>query len=189
MCGTADMTCLSTVAAIDQPDTATKYLWVCPGTNYQLGGRDAFCEAPKSFCDTVKDVPKEECEALLSIYDNNGGDAWDYNTEWGVSPTVCNWYGVVCNDGHVFGLYLYDSVYYSNFGLTGNFEILEGNLDFLDTLYLNYNQLNSFHGAHMSTLKDLTLQSNPLTSFYGTDLGELQYLRLSDNFLTSFSGE
>ncbi len=51
-----------------------------------------------TFCDTVTDVPPDECRALMSIYANTGGDTWTNtlanNNKWGVSTTVQDWYGV-----------------------------------------------------------------------------------------------
>ncbi|MEI6711146.1 MAG: hypothetical protein WCK88_02705 [bacterium] len=65
--------------------------------------RSDFC--PPTFCDTV-DIPAAECEALLNIYDNSGGDNWTDKTGWGTLTTVCDhgfytghsWYGVRCGD-------------------------------------------------------------------------------------------
>lgn len=33
-------------------------------------------------CNTVTDVPIAECEALMSIYNNNGGSNWTYRQNW-----------------------------------------------------------------------------------------------------------
>lgn len=52
-----------------------------------------------TFCDTITDVSKTECEALMYMYDHNGGSSWTEKTGWGTDTEVCSWYGVTCNDG------------------------------------------------------------------------------------------
>ncbi len=41
-------------------------------------------------CNDVTDVPVAECQALMSIYNNNGGENW-YDQSWGASAVVDNW--------------------------------------------------------------------------------------------------
>lgn len=34
------------------------------------------------FCNTVTDVSADECQALMSVYDNTGGDNWNTKNGW-----------------------------------------------------------------------------------------------------------
>ena len=67
-------------------------------------------------CASVTLIPQSECNALLDFYRNANGAKWDNNNHWrdtadGVTP--CDWFGVVCENGHVRQLNLASN------GLTG----------------------------------------------------------------------
>ncbi|MEI6711151.1 MAG: hypothetical protein WCK88_02730 [bacterium] len=135
-------------------------------------------------CDLVTDIPKAECDALMNIYSNNGGDNWYNKTGWGTADKVCTWgytpwTGVTCTDGHVTALDLYNN------NLTGGFAITQGNLNSLTNLSLSYNQLTSFSNAGLGALTSLALTHNSLTSFDATGLAALTSLQLGENLLTS----
>jgi len=117
-----------------------------------------------TFCDTVTDVSKSECEALMDIYDTNGGTDWTADTGWGTSTTVCSWFGVTCDAGedHVTFLDL------PNNNMSGAFGLSQGNLNVLSGLDLSGNNLSSFIGTRMSALASLDLSNNQLTSFSGS---------------------
>ncbi|MEI6711232.1 MAG: hypothetical protein WCK88_03195 [bacterium] len=51
-------------------------------------------------------MPYDECEGLMSIYDNTGGTSWTNQYNWGTSTQVCTWFGVNCLNGHVDNLIL-----------------------------------------------------------------------------------
>jgi len=57
-------------------------------------------------CATVSEIPSEECEALIAIYNSTNGKQWKNNTGWTKTKTPCSWYGVTCSNGHVTRLYL-----------------------------------------------------------------------------------
>ncbi|MEM7110962.1 MAG: clostripain-related cysteine peptidase, partial [Chloroflexota bacterium] len=60
-------------------------------------------------CSDVTTISEEECLALLLLYDATEGDNWLNNSSWlnFASPNApCDWYGVVCVDGHVTELQL-----------------------------------------------------------------------------------
>ncbi|MFN8444419.1 MAG: clostripain-related cysteine peptidase [Caldilineaceae bacterium] len=55
-------------------------------------------------CATVTLIPVSECDALLDLYRTANGAQWENRTHWldtneGVTP--CDWFGVVCQNGHV----------------------------------------------------------------------------------------
>lgn len=116
----------------------------------------SFLFAQSFDCANVVDIPAIECQALQSIYTNAGGGtwaldgwSWDPGVAWGTSSFADQWYGVSVSGGHVTSL----DLYFSN--LSGNFAITQGNLDQLDYLDLGNNQLTSFSGTGMSSLRIL----------------------------------
>jgi len=63
------------------------------GSGWEL--RNSECPA-LSFCETIQDVPVDECLALMSIYNNTGGDNWASKLNWGVSQNICRgWHNSV----------------------------------------------------------------------------------------------
>jgi len=68
---------------------------------YGWENQNSSCPVGHPVCFDVTDVSFDECEALMSIYDNNGGHGWDEQTNWGASTTVGDWYGVTVSGGHV----------------------------------------------------------------------------------------
>lgn len=47
------------------------------------------------------DIPREDYDALLALYDMTNGKHWDYNANWGALLPASSWYGVVVKDGRV----------------------------------------------------------------------------------------
>jgi hypothetical protein len=107
-------------------------------TNSTNSGNNLNWDLPVPGCIGVADVPMEECQALMNIYDTNDGISWANNTHWAGNTAVTGWYGVTVADGHVTMLKL------SNNLLTGGFHITAGNLNSLTTLELYDNALTSF---------------------------------------------
>ena len=100
-----------------------------------------------------------ERDALLDIYDTNGGDDWTNATKWGTSVSICDWEGVTCNKaGYVTVLNLTD------FGLTGQLSDSIGCLPYLKTLWLNDNNLTS-------TIPDALCNLTNLQIFQANDAG------------------
>lgn len=55
-------------------------------------------------CADGTSVPAAECQALVELYQQTGGDAWITRTNWldfSQPGFPCNWSGVACNTGHV----------------------------------------------------------------------------------------
>ena len=51
--------------------------------------------APTAFsCDTVTEIPKTECEALVALYNSTNGPGWTNKAGWLCTNTPCSWYGV-----------------------------------------------------------------------------------------------
>ena len=59
-----------------------------------------------SFCVSVTQIPGEECDALVTLYNGTDGPNWLRREGWMDSYAPCSWYGVTCAGGHVVGLRL-----------------------------------------------------------------------------------
>lgn len=158
-------------------------------------------------CQKIQEIPEEECQVLVALYESTNGDNWEDNSGWLVDQTPCSWYGVICQQGHVVELQLY----YNQ--LTGFLPPEIGNLTNLKSLYLDRNQLsgpvpaeignlaklevarlggNDFNSipAEIANLKNLIfleLWGNQLSGEIPGELGNLsllQQLKLSDNQFT-----
>ncbi len=143
-------------------------------------------QSPAFACDGVSEIPREECEALVALYNSTNGPGWSHNDGWLTSSTPCSWYGVTCvYFGHwVGGLDL------GNNQLRGAIPPALGNLAKLMLLNLVNNQLR---GAippalgNLTELSDLHLSGNQLSGAIPSALGnltKLQGLILSSNQLS-----
>jgi len=136
-------------------------------------------------CNTVSDVTLTECQGLVSFYDSTNGAGWKFKTNWLVTTTVSNWYGIYdIVDMHVRRIYLPDN------WLTGT---IPGEIDFLvnlKKLELHYNEIESTIPARLgniTSLEVLDLKDNQLVGSIPPELGSLsnlQSLYLSGNGLT-----
>ncbi len=86
-------------------------------------------------CESVTDIPLQECHALEAIYYSTNGPNWTRNFNWLVTTTACNWFGVVCENGHVVALDL------PNNNLQGIIPPQIGGLIHIHRLNLSYNYL------------------------------------------------
>ena len=74
-------------------------LWLALGL-LSLGA----CVVESGPCKGVKEIPKTECEALVSFYEATDGPQWKDNRGWLQTNTPCSWHGLQCTEGHVTGL-------------------------------------------------------------------------------------
>jgi hypothetical protein len=135
-------------------------------------------------CAAVTEIPQQECEALVALYDSADGANWYRNAGWVQSDTPCSWYGVTCSAGHVSSLEL-DFNY-----LHGAIPPELGNLTELEFLSLRRNYLV---GAIPGTLGNLShvwlfnMYGNELTGSIPSELGKLtsvQWFNLAYNQLS-----
>lgn len=165
-------------------------------------------EVDCSICDGVSEIPEAECEALVSLYEDTDGENWTDNTGWLQTSTPCNWYGVMCESGHV------SQILMDSNQLVGNVPVELRNLSELIKLDLRNNQLsgnipdwigdlvnlqylrftmNKFTGSIPSevgklvNLYNFSTDHNQLTGHIPPEIGELTNLRdiyLDDNQLS-----
>ena len=124
-------------------------------------------------CSTVEQIPQAECEALVELYVNTGGDDWSHNTLWLETNTPCTWHGVACLSGRVFSLLLPDN------NLVGQVPTEIGALTALQRLDLSANELADLPSqiGDLTALTSLGLEGNPLSGVIPTFLSQLTQLQ------------
>ncbi len=136
---------------------------------------------------SLAQVPSIERDALLTLFETNGGTEWKRTAGWDTSPdsagTECTWYGVECSEGTVVSLDLTGN------RLTGSIPAELGNLANLELLELNFNELVGSIPSELgglSKLDELNLNNNELSGSIPPELGNLnvRQLRLYRNQLT-----
>jgi len=159
-------------------------------------------------CQNIEDIPVEECQVLVSLYESTDGDHWQDHTGWLVNRTPCSWYGVICQQGRVAELQLYynelvgslppeieklahlKSLYLDSNKLSGALPPELGNLTDLEVARLGKNQFSGIIPAEIANLQKLLfleLWGNQLSGEIPSELGnlsKLQELRLHSNQLT-----
>ena len=135
-------------------------------------------------CALVTDVSPFECDALVALFESTNGDGWGY-TNWLISPTVNDWYGVTVTDGHVTKLNLFENL------LIGSIPPELGNLNNLASLNLSLNQLSGSippELGNLSNLEYLYLNDNQLSGSIPHELGNLNEITSLDLSLNQLSG-
>ncbi len=127
-------------------------------------------------CAAQSDVPQEECEALVALYNATDGDNWTNNTGW-LSDPVPVWFGVAEVDGLVTSLVL------ANNQLSGTLPSELGDLVHLTEMFLEENQLTGSippELGNLTNLSDLGLYLNQLSGTIPPELGNLTNLNSLD---------
>lgn len=126
-----------------------------------------------------------ELDALIDIYDANGGNDWTGASHWNTNITYCDWEGVTCSrENYVVELNL------SGFGLTGQLSSSIGCFPFLKSLYLNDNKLTSTIPEAICDLANLQYLQMDRAGLTGTiptcmcSMTHLMYLYMDSNSLT-----
>jgi Leucine-rich repeat (LRR) protein len=134
-------------------------------------------------CGGVSEIPLAECEALVDLYVGTNGPHWTNQSGWLQTNTPCNWYGVLCTNGHVIALAL------ANNRLSGSLPLTLSSLSRLVVLSFYDNQLSGSipqQLGSLSALQTLDLYGNQLSDTVPPTLGNLaslQTLRLYNNQL------
>jgi len=101
-------------------------------------------------CNKVTGISKNECKALVALYDSSDGENWEDNTGWNATNSPCSWDGVTCQKKHVTGLAL------GNNNLKGSISKKLSKLKKLKILLLNNNKLSGKLSNSLMKLKKLT---------------------------------
>lgn len=134
-------------------------------------------------CSTVQGIPASECRALVALANDTHFNQWGSATQWLQNATPCTWYGVLCNNGHIFALSLPQN------NLQGSLPTALGNLSELVVLQLPDSHLTGaipFELGNLSKLQTLDLYGNQLSGpipFTLGNLSRLTTLRLYHNQL------
>jgi hypothetical protein len=137
------------------------------------------------FCDLVSEVPRAECEALVSFYNSTFGPYWTNRSGWLTTYAPCSWFGIGCTGGHVTRLDLINN------HLAGRLPDSLGSLDYLERIDLKENQLTGSIPDSLGTLSNLvslSLWSNRLIGSIPDNLGTLLNLRDLDLGVNQLTG-
>ena len=137
-------------------------------------------------CSLVTEIPQLECEALLALYNSTDGMwQWGTKTNWLVTDTPSNWYGVTVDSGHVVSISLHDN------GMMGSIPPELGDLIGLTYLDLSSNAMYSgtipLELGNLVNLQYLDLSGDILGGSIPSELGRLvslQHLDLSGDALS-----
>ena len=162
-------------------------------------------------CNKVAEIPKTECEALVTIYHLTDGLNWRKNEYWLITNTPCSWYGVKCEAGHVTALQLINNklngtipgkisdlpnltelALSQNPHLTGDIPPELGQLIYLEELSLNDTGLSGHIPPELGQLSNLEILSLDYTQLSGNIPRELSYLsqlKHLDLFSTDIDGK
>ncbi|MDD2815759.1 MAG: choice-of-anchor D domain-containing protein [Thiotrichaceae bacterium] len=136
--------------------------------------------AGTTVCDTQKQIPIPQCNALLNLYNSTNGANWTdkASNQW-LSAQPCTWAGVGCVAGQVISLSR------SQQNLIGTLPSLAGLAASLTALNLSDNQLSGVLPDYLSfsKLQDLDLSSNLLSGAIIGLPSSLKTLRLDNNQL------
>ena len=134
-------------------------------------------------CAGQSEIPLAECQALVALYNQGGGDRWNHQGGWLSLATPCLWGGINCENGHVAGIQLPDN------NIRG--EILAGlvALTDLQSLELGKNRLQGLLPVEFSSLSSLEVVDLGENDIEGTlppewgGLPQLRKLLLDSNHL------
>jgi uncharacterized repeat protein (TIGR01451 family) len=137
-----------------------------------------------TLCTKQTDIPQNQCEALVALYNNTDGEKWsDSATNNWMSTTIspCNWAGITCANKQV------TEIVRSNQNLTGSLPDLSA-LTGLQVIDLDGNNLTGEIPTltQLTALQKIELSNNQLTGSIPdlTALNNLQELDLHSNQLT-----
>ena len=138
------------------------------------------------FCDLVSEIPKTECEALVSFYNSTFGPHWTNRSGWLTNYYPCTWHGVTCGYGHITDLVLPHN------NLSGTLPGLSGlgylvNLDLSENYFIQGNIPSSL--CNLSHLQELNLALNTLAGNLPVCLGNLAALQELYLSMNSLSGD
>lgn len=140
-----------------------------------------------AFCDTVTEVSKDTCAALVALYNSTHGENWTNHTGWLTTNTPCSWYGIRCAGVMEINL--------SNNNLVGTLPAALGKLRIFQ-LDLSHNQLSGPIPPELGDLQSdggvgmslLILSHNQLSGPIPPELGDLSAFSVLDLSHNQLSG-
>lgn len=125
-----------------------------------LASTEATAAQPPFDCTVVVEIDVVECDALVAIYNNTGGDNWFVNTNWLQTNTPCDWYAITCTSGHVTKIDFWEN------SIVGQLPAEIGNLTHLMYLRIYENAITSVPAEieNLTNLTYLSLMENSLSS-------------------------
>ncbi len=124
-------------------------------------------------CTEVTEIPAKECEALVALFNSTNGPNWSVNTNWLVTNTPSDWWGISLKNGHVSTIGLFSNQ------LSGPIPASLVDLPSLENLILGLNQLSGSIPPALGSLVNLSylnLSNNQLTGSIPAELGQLSML-------------
>ncbi|AXT18307.1 hypothetical protein D7030_08395 [Flavobacteriaceae bacterium AU392] len=129
-------------------------------------------------------VSTAERDALIALYNATDGANWTNNTNWNTAAPVCDWYGVIVENGTITQLNLTSN------GLIGTIPTELSALTELRGFRLDYNQLTGSIPSWVFNLQstssiDILLNNNQLSGVLPTTMNSpnIRYLYLNRNQL------
>ncbi|MDM8528045.1 FG-GAP-like repeat-containing protein [Anaerolineales bacterium HSG24] len=127
-------------------------------------------------CSAVNQIPTNQCNALLSLYNSTNGASWSdvASNNWTVTDTPCSWTGITCSGGQV------TEISRDGKNLVGVIPDLSA-LTSLQKLWVQNNQLSGdipTSLSSLSSLSNLDLGYNKLTA---SDSGLITFLNSKDS--------
>lgn len=125
-------------------------------------------------CVAQASIPQAECDVLVTFYNDTAGEQWTNRDGWLIEEDPCEWFGVICADGSVVSLGLFDNQ------LSGPIPSELANLVNLQSLQIHFNRLSGPIPPELGSLgklKFLSLSSNALSGSIPPELGNLTSLR------------
>lgn len=159
--------------------------WSSPAVEVVHAQNDSTPEAPDTLCDSQTEIPVAECMALEDFYQATGGENWIDHSGWMETVTPCSWFGVLCQTGHVVGIW-FD---YGN-NLRGYLPATIGEMKSVRYLKLQDNQLGGSIPPGIGSLPEMVAMDLSHNLLEGSipdelwNLQNLQYLDLGHNRLS-----
>ena len=156
-----------------------------PTPEIESAGTGTTDEGVEFDCTLVKQIPLEECKALVTLYNSTNGPEWADNRGWLTTENPCTWSGIECTGDHISHI----SLLYNQ--LSGTLPPELGDLSHMRLLALWGNQLHGPIPAELGDLSELVslnLSSNQLTGPLPANLGNLTDLQELDLAFNQLSG-
>ena len=128
--------------------------------------------APVNYdCNMVTEIPHQECEALLALYQYTHGEDWTDNSDWLQTTTPCSWVGISCS----MTLNKVTHIILSGNNLQGTLPPSLDDFTSLGWLDLSDNALTGTIPPELgnSNIEQILLQNNALIGLIPAELGNL----------------